>query len=95
MRFSLSRISARFGTVKKARSWWALVSGWFTLRAMSSASLRTCRSSIDSMTAGMFARGCDIGPDPSIFPLIPGACAGVGAAPSAGQSRGRRRRAAW
>ena len=34
--------SARFGTVKKARSWCALVSFWFTLRAMSSASVRTC-----------------------------------------------------
>ncbi len=47
---SRSRISARLGTVKKARSWWALVSFWFTLRAMSSASVRTWRSSIDSMT---------------------------------------------
>ncbi len=42
--------SARFGTVKKARSWCALVSFWLTLRAMSSASVRTCRSSVDSMT---------------------------------------------
>ncbi len=52
-RFSRSRISARLGTVKKARSWCALVSGWFTLCAMSSASLRTCSNSIDSMTVGM------------------------------------------
>ena len=51
---SFSRISARFGTVKNARSWWALVSFWLTLAAMSAASARTCASSIDSMTWGMF-----------------------------------------
>ena len=50
---SLSRISARFGTVKKARSWCALVSFWFTLAAMSAASARTCASSIDSITWGI------------------------------------------
>ena len=67
MRFSRSRISARLGTVKKARSWWALVSGWFTLCAMSSASLRTWSNSIDSMTVGMCPGGSDIGRKRSIF----------------------------
>src|SRR5512134_1396014 len=67
---SFRRISARFGTVKNASSWCALVSFWFTLAAMSPASARTWASSIDSMTWAMCAGRCDIVPKRSIFRLI-------------------------